>query len=250
MRPFLLSTFVLVATAGVRAQAACLTDGVVLFPRPGATVPTNSQFILEGRGSEAKRVAALVGRELFLKSSDGAIVKVEVRKGWTSELERTAVRLIPRSELQPASTYTLMLDAELPGWRNLDDRAADLPYWRTGPGKDRDRPRWRKLPAPAEGRYTVEDGRVSREVRFDLELSEESPAWAVVLLERASGRHNAQTYFAPIDSGIIIIGHDGCSGGFNFDDGRAYFATIEVWDAAGNRAPPTKRLQFHAPKAP
>lgn len=232
------------------AQAACLTDGVVLFPRPGATIPTNSVLILEGRGTDAGRAGALIGKTLYLKSDAGDTVTVEVRKGWQSEMGRLAVRLVPKSALKTGVKYTLMLDSVMPGWKNLDERAAELPYWRIGPKADKARPTWRKLPAPAEGRYSVDDGKVNREVRFDLDMNEETPTYVVVTIKRASGNQNTQTYFAPVDGRTIAIGHDGCSGGFNFDDGRAYFAQIEGFDVAGNRAPPTKKLQFHAPKAP
>lgn len=211
-------------------------------------VPTNSDFILEGRGSEVPRVEALVGKQVYLRSDSGETVTLDVRKGWRSQMARVAVRLHPRGELKPETKYTLMLEQELPGVRNVDPRAASTPFWRTGQTRDRTRPVWSRKPAPAEGRYFFDDNRLNREVRFNLSLKEESPAYVVVTLKRARGKAPLQTYFAPIDGSRIVVGHDGCSGSFTYEDGRAYFAKIEAYDVAGNRGPSLSPIEFHAPK--
>lgn len=234
--------------AGV-AQAACEANGIMLFPRPGAVIPTNSQLILEGRGVEAERVSALVGKTLSIRSASGETVTVNVRRGWSSDQKRVAVRLVPK-KLEANQKYTLLLDEALPGWHQLDERAAQAPFWWTGAGPDHVRPKWDKLPAPAEGRYSVDDGRVTSQVKLNIGLAEESPAYVVVTLRRGRGSAHRQTYFAPLDGTAAVIGQDGCSGNFIFEDGRAYFAKVEAWDAAGNRAPPAREIEFHAPRAP
>lgn len=244
-----LAALLLVLGLPALSEAACDTDGIVLFPRPGSVIPTNAELILEGRGAFAERVGALVGKQVYLRTDTNETVAAEVRKGWKSEMGRVAVKLAPRGGLKPNGKYTLMLEQELPGVTNLDRRAASTPFWRTGAGPDKQRPTWERRPAPAEGRYFVDDGKVHREVRLNMVMQEESPTYVVISLKRARGTAATQTYFAALDGSLATLGHDGCSGSFIFDDGRAYFATVEGFDAAGNRAPPVKKLELHAPQA-
>ncbi len=237
--------------AGVRsAHAACESDGIVLFPRPGAVIPINAAFILEGRGAEVERVEALVGKTLHLQSAGGESVPVEVRRGWKSEMARVAVRLQVKGKLAAQDRYTLQLDEVLPGYRNLDRRAAQTPSWFTGPGPDTKKPQWQRAPAVAEGRHAVVDGGLIRELRLSAPMKDESPTWVVVTMRRALGPKQTQTYFAPVDGGMATLGHDGCSGGFVFEDGRAYTARVEGYDVAGNAVTAPKPLQFHAPRPP
>jgi hypothetical protein len=232
------------------AWGTCETDGIVLFPRPGAVIPVNAEFILEGRGIEAARVQGLLGKALFLKNEKGHAVQLDVRRGWQSEMGRTAVRLVPKGALSAEDRYTLILGSELPGYRNLDRRAAATPSWRTGPGPDKARPKWERMPAVAEGRYTVSDDRLTREVHVNAPLKDDSPTYLVVTLRRARGSTLLQTYFAPVDGSTAVLGHDGCSGAFVFEDGRAYSARVEAYDVAGNRQPVPKPVEFHAPRPP
>lgn len=230
------------------ASAACLTDGVVVFPRPGAVLPINAEFILEGRGTEVARVLALKGKRLRLVDDSGGEVALDVRPGWKSDMNRGAVRLVPRGKLKTDARYRLDLGALLPGARNLDPEGMQDLQWRTGMVADKQRPAWSKLPGPSEGRYFMDDGKLNRGIRFNMELEEQSPVYVVISIKRAKGKGVPQTYFAPLSSGHVTIGHDGCSGSFTFDDGRAYFARFEAYDAAGNRAPPVKPIEFHAPR--
>lgn len=234
--------------AGTEARAACVSDGVTVFPRSGAVVPTNPRFILEGRGSEAARVLALVGKQLKMTSDDGHTVVLDVRHGWKSDLHRNAVKLVPKGKLNPDARYRLQLEAVLPGVKSLDAPSATEVSWRTGTEPDKTRPKWTKTPGPSEGRYFFDDGKLHRELRFNMTLEEVSPVFVVVTLRRARGPALPQTYFAALSSSELTIGHDGCSGSFSFADGRAYFAKFEVFDVAGNRAAPIKPIELNAPR--
>ena len=246
----LLFTLALALTGARAAWAECQTDGIILFPRPGAVIPINAGFILEGRGSEGARVEALVGKTLHLRSDGGEAVAVEVKKGWRSEMARVAVRLRVKGKLAAQDRYTLQLEAAMPGAKNLDRRAAQTLSWFTGPGPDTKKPKWERAPAVAEGRHTVRDGGLIRELSLSAPMKDESPTWVVVSMRRARGPKDTQTYFAPVDGGVATLGHDGCSGSFVFEDGRAYTARVEGFDVAGNPVAASRPLQFHAPRPP
>ncbi len=214
------------------------------FPAPGAVVPTNTRFVLEGVGSEAARVGRLVGQELLLRAADD-VVTVRVKPGWSSAMNRTAVVLVPNGRLRPNKTYALMVDSVLPNYAMLDDSGADTLEWNTGDGADTTAPKFLLKPAISEGIWRP-DG--SRFVKIHTTLDEQSPAYLVVSIRRARGSAAVQTYFVPLNGGEGRLGHDACSGNFSFDEGRAYKATVEVYDAAGNQAEKLPQLEFHAPR--
>src|SRR5262245_15768904 len=113
------------------AHAKCEANGLYVFPAPGAVIPLNAKFILEGAGTEAARVSKLVGSgELVLKSG-GDEVGVTVLRGWSSSAKRVAVLLRPNAELMPNKSYTLAISSMLPGFKVLNPSAAETLTWRT-----------------------------------------------------------------------------------------------------------------------
>jgi len=224
----------------------CLSEGLQLFPLPGAVIPTNSRFILEGIGPDADRVWDLIGSTLTLRADDDATT-VTVIKGWRSDQGRAAVILRPRAILKSNRTYRLELG------KLGSDSLLDAPHgaqWSTGKGPDNAGPRWVEKPNVAEGRYRVAPtgDKKTRLLRFRLGMKEESPSYLVFSIRRARGPLKVQTYFAPVQGSEVWIGHDTCSGTFTFDDGRAYRALIEGFDSAGNPAQRLRETEFHAPR--
>lgn len=246
MHRALTALLVLLPLAAAAKAPVCLTEGLQLFPLPGSVVPTNSRFILEGIGPDAERVWDLIGTTLILRADDDATT-VTVQKGWKSDQGRAAVILRPRAILKANRTYRLEM-----GKLDSGDvlQAPDGPVWSTGKGPDQRAPKWVERPNVAEGRYLTSPGsdKQTRLLRFRLGLKEESPAYLVFSIRRARGPQKVQTYFAPVKGSDAWIGHDECSGNFAFDDGRAYRALIEGYDAAGNPAPRMREMEFHAPR--
>ena len=244
MRPLSLLLALLLVSVPIGARAECLDSGLQTFPAPGSVVPTNARLILEGIGSDAEKVGALVGKQLVLRAWDDA-VSVTVRKGWRSRMGRLAVQLTPNAELRPDRTYKLQLSQEL---AEVELQNGHELSWKTGDGRDTRPPVWTEKPAVSEGEYRLESGRPVRHLTFHMRMEEESPTYLVITLRRARGDQTVQTYFVPVNGGEASVGHDSCSGGFTFDDGRAYKAVVSAFDTAGNAAPPLKELEVHAPR--
>jgi hypothetical protein len=218
------------------AQAKCVADGLYLFPAPGAVIPTNVKFILEGTGSEVARVSGLVGGgELVLRSGSDEVA-VTVTKGWSSSMKRVAVVLKPNSDLMPNKTYTLALDALLPNFKVLNPNATEKLIWRTGAVADMAPPKFQVKPAVAEGFYGKDAEGVTRYLKIRTTLEEDSAAYFVATVQRARGNTAKQIYPVPINGGDAILGQDPCSGSFTFDDGRAYKIWLEAFDSSGNKA--------------
>lgn len=230
------------------AHATCLTDGVQVFPMPGAVVPTNTRFLLEGLGAYGSRVAELPGRVLRLQS-DGHEVEVRIQRGWTSTLGRSTVVLRPSGPLKPGRVYTLRLDDVLPGAKVLNGAGSPRPEWHSGRGQDVARPRWRERPAVSEGLFHRTREGTERFVKLRMSLREDSSAYVVVTLWRRGQDMAPQHYFTPLQDGVALVGHQACGGAFALEEGKSYRAKLEVFDAAGNTAPPVPPLQFEAPVA-
>lgn len=229
------------------AHAACSKDGLLAFPTPGSVVPLNVRFILEGAGKEQERVAALVGDEpLVLKGGDD-VVNVKVTKGWVSAMGRTAVMLTPTGTLKPNRSYALMVDKRLPGYRLLNE-GADTLTWRTGVAEDKLAPKYQVRPAITEGMYRKDAEGLTRYLSLRTQLSEDGPSYVVVSMQRVRGSSVKQVYAVPLQGGEGRLGHDGCSGSFSFDDGRAYKISVETYDSAGNKATEKISTEANAPR--
>ncbi|WP_224368955.1 hypothetical protein [Hyalangium versicolor] len=232
------------------ASARCIGDGVQVFPRPGATIPTNTRILLEGIGTARNLVADLPGKVMRLQT-DGHEVRLKAQRGWTSELGRVTVVLKPDGPLLPDKVYTLRLDDQIPGTvAVLNGTGTSMPEWTSGKGPDKAAPIWTKRPAVSEGISLRSEDGVTRYVRITLSMREESPTYMVVTLTRKQPGAAAQHYVLPVVNGSALLGHEPCSGAFGFEDGRSYRARVEVFDSAGNLAPAVPPLDFEAPAAP
>jgi hypothetical protein len=233
------------------ARAACQADGLLMFPAPGAVVPTNVQFILEGVGAEQSRVAELAGTDAIALTAPGEdAVQVKAERGWVSQEKRIAVRLKPKKPLKPNTEYTLVLGSAFANVPVINDALGDNSLrWTTGPGPDKAQPKYRTRPSVAEGFYVQDkDGSLTRLLKLRALVDDISPLYLLITMQRARGSQVKQVYPVPLNGGELLVGHDGCSGTFGFDDGRAYRLTFELFDAAGNRSAEKVTLDLSAPK--
>jgi hypothetical protein len=240
-----------VAITGRAAEPDCRPDGLLLFPAPGAVVPTNVQWILEGVGAEQTRVSDLVGAQgLTLLADDGSSVPLKVERGWVSQAKRVAVRLKASKALSPDSRYTLVLGSSLGGAVFLNElQGESRPTWRTASTADRDAPKYRSKPAVSEGWYSAGPTLV-RQLRLRVAVEEKGSAYFVVTMQRMRGSSVRQQYPVPLVGESIIIGHDACGGSFGFEDGRAYRLVFELFDSAGNHNAERVSLEVSAPRPP
>lgn len=237
----------------LRAGAAepCVKDGVLLFPAPGAVVPTNVQFIIQGTGQMQAKVQGLLTADAIALVAEGKDpIQVKAEKGFVSQVSRVAIRLRPLKALEPNVEYSLALPPQMAGVRLLNDQLGDGSLrWLAGGGPDKRSPRYKQRPSSSEGFYEQDKrGGFTRKLRLRTLIEESSPAWFLVSMRRAQGGSAWQQYPVALEGDTLTIGHDACSGNFGFDDGRAYKLTFELYDAAGNKAVERARLEVAAPR--
>ncbi|HEY1087442.1 MAG TPA: hypothetical protein VGE37_07100 [Archangium sp.] len=246
-----LAALVVLASFVALAEEPCAKSGLLLFPAPGAVVPTNVQLILEGTGEAQATVQALLANKAIALIADGVEpIQVKAEKGFISQMNRVAIRLRPLKSLEPNTEYTLILPAELAGTALLNDQLGDGSLrWLTGGGADKKAPKYKEKPASSEGFYGKDKaGGLVRRLKLRTLVDESSPAWVLVTMERARGGSTRQQYPVAVTGDGITLGHDGCSGNFGFDDGRAYRLSFELFDAAGNKGTEKHKLEITAPR--
>lgn len=246
-------SFALLSLVALRAWAAdpCVKDGLLLFPSPGAVVPTNVQFIIQGTGEAQAKVQALLSSNAIALVAQGKdAIQVKAEKGFVSQVSRVAIRLRPLKPLEANVEYSLALPAEMAGMALLNDQLGDGSLrWLAGAGPDKKSPRFKERPSSSEGFYEQDKaGGLTRKLRLRTLIDETSPAWFLVSMQRARGGSARQQYPVAVDGDTFTIGHDACSGNFGFDDGRAYKLTLELFDAAGNKATERPSLEIAAPR--
>lgn len=252
MRRCLLA-LVFALAASAPAAEPCSKDGLLFFPAPGAVVPTNVQFLLEGVGEGQAQVQALLSaRAIALLPAQGDPIEVKAEKGYLSAMSRVAIRLRPLKALEPGVEYTLALPPELAGVHLINDRLGDGSLrWLAGSGPDKKAPKYKQKPASSEGAWDkTKDGGILRILKLRTVLEETSPAWVLITMQRARGGSSKQVYPAAVEGDTITVGHDACSGNFSFEDGRAYKLSFELFDAAGNRGTEKHTLEVAAPRPP
>lgn len=229
---------------------ACDSDGVIVFPSPGAVVPVNVEFILEGVGAEQSRVSELPGSDQLVLRGKGDEVPVKVERGWISPMHRVAVKLKPARALKPNVEYTLSVDKALPKVKLLNDLLGESAFrWTAGTGADKAPPKYISKPGIAEGFYEkTKDGAMTRWLKLRIAVEDDSPVYFLVTMQRSRGSAAVQTYPVPVEGGMLQLGHDPCSGAFGFDDGRAYKVQLVLYDSAGNKNPEKVNLELSAPK--
>lgn len=229
----------LAVVSAVPAWARCKTDGIFAFPTPGAVVPLNVRFILEGAGKEQKRVSALVGQTLVLRSKDShaPAITVQVKTGWQSQRARVAVVLLPQAQLLPGREYALLIDKQLPGYKVLNDDSLDTLLWKSAPVADTTPPKFQIRPNVPEGLTNRDKDGITSYLKLRATILEESPLYYVVRMTQISKPGSPkQLYPVPINGGEALIGHDACSGGFQLEADHPYRLELETYDSAGNKS--------------
>ncbi len=240
-----------VVAAAARAEERCEKDGILLFPSPGAVVPTNVQLIIEGTGEVQTRVQDLLTSDTIALVADGKEpIPLKAEKGFVSQMSRVALRLRPLKSLEPNVEYTLALPREMSGVKVLNDTLGDQTIrWLAGPGLDKKAPVYKQKPASSEGFYVQTGQGIRRQLKLRAIVEEQGPAWFLVTVQRARGGSARQQYPVALVGDTLTLGHDACSGSFGFDDGRAYKLTFELFDAAGNKnAEKIAALEVNAPR--
>ena len=223
------------ALGAVTADARCEPDGIEIFPAPGAVVPINVKFLLEGRGADAAKIHKLLGtQDLILKGGQDQ-VRVSVLREWTSANKRTALLLKPVGDLLPNRNYRLELSKLIPGARLLNSADSTISF-RTASVADQVAPEFKSNPVVSEGQYRKDGNQITRLLKIRAPLYEEGAAYLLATVQRAKGNPAKQIFPIPIVQEEATLGQDGCTGSFVFDDGRAYKIWVELFDWAGNPA--------------
>lgn len=235
--------FVVLAIATLAApfgHADCDPIRAEVIPESGSVIVTNGQFLLSF-GSEH---TTLEGAELALVS-ESAQVQLEV-VGRYSSYWMTQFLVRPVEELQPNTTYRLLIQAPIP-LRGQD--AMETWSWTTGTGPDLSQPVWEEPPAVLSTGNAFECCGWTVATIGARIVDESAPI--LVLTEVIDGSyHDGGQYIVPFQDGQILVGRSGCTGGFIFETNTEAQTELTAIDLAGNVADaPGPGLVFVLPES-
>ena len=205
-------------------HADCDPIRAEVIPESGSVIVTNGQFLL----SFGSVHTTLDGAELALASESGE-VQLEV-VGRYSSYWMTQFLVRPQEDLQPNSTYRLLVRAPLRGHDAMESW-----FWTTGTGPDLSQPEWEEPPEVLSTGNAFECcGWTVANVGAQI-VDESEPI--LILTEVIDGSyHDGGQYIVPFQDGQILVGRSGCTGGFIFETNTEVRAALTAIDLAGNTA--------------
>ena len=208
------------------ARADCDPIGAEALPPSGTVLPTNAQLVLSF-GSEHLTLDEVT---LALVAESDEVPLVVVDSFSSSSLTQFLVR--PERELQPATTYRLVVQA---AFRLTGQDAMEHWSWPTSAGPVLTEPTWEDPPSVLSRGYSDDCcGRVAAGILTP--VVDGSELILVVFGVEPEPWSGPGQHVVPIQSGQALVGRSGCSGGFGFNLVTEYRIDLAAFDLAGNRA--------------
>ncbi len=127
----------LILTFGIQSTFAdCASSGMRFFPQQ-KKISLNSMFIIEGYESSVKTIEGFRSRRVFLQSSQGDLVELNLLQILKGQMRLAQAIFKPVQELQPNTTYFLKYSDqtdnetnEMMQW-NSEKNEREKVYWET-----------------------------------------------------------------------------------------------------------------------
>src|SRR3989344_7489020 len=236
MRKFVI--LLLISLFSEQLSAICAAASLTVYPRTG-TLKQNSLIILEGYGESQKITTGLNKKyPIYLQCGSKKIYLIakEVHKGL---FRVTQALLIPIKPLEVGLEYTLHIDS-LDKYEHLDywdykSETTKQVKWKIVAETDVTKPIVTANPKVIKKSYQEFGCGPSASVLFNCHAKDESGILVKgVMTNLKSGK--ITTYYIEPYENLIMIGHDMCSGPFNFEDGGYYEIQFTFFDSCGNKS--------------
>jgi len=230
---FILFAFLILAAI---AKADCSGSGIGVWPYT-SNLKANPVIVIEFYGSSQQIVSGLNNKySIYLKSGKEKIslLIIEVCKG---QFRLIQVIVKPATELKAGKEYQLMID-NLPGYEgihkwNKETHKTETPAWKVLKEADTEFPVWTKLPKFNSKYYAMFGCGPSFGIVFDLAAADASPVLIKTTVRNTKTGKYSTYYLEPADN-KISVGHNMCSGAFDFDSNDPYEVSFALMDASGN----------------
>lgn len=232
-------TFLLSFFLTAQAFAECAMSGLWAYPTT-REIHQNSIIVLEGYSYSERIIDSLnIGYPVYLEA-DGHKVNLmvtEVRKGM---FEITQAILKPEQHLIAGKKYYLKIENlnewevnDLTTW-NDETKQSEPIYWNVTSITDTEIPTWKENPRLVD-RTTLWYGcGPAINAVFDLEIQDASKVLIKTELVNLNTNERNTYYLTLPEDGKLEVGHDMCSGAFNYEDKHKYKVRFSLTDLSGN----------------
>ncbi len=234
------------------ANADCAGNGLRIFPT-GATIKQNSIFVLEGYAQSQKVILGLnKAYPVYLKSGNQKInlIITEINVG---QFSLTQAVLKPETELEAGLEYSMYID-HLPEYErfnkyNASTNKYEPVIYKVVAERDTEKPQLASKPIEINKTLVHYGCGPSIHAVFSNPAKDNSEIIVQTTVKDLKTKKETTYYIQP-NGDKIKIGHDMCSGAFDFEDGSQNFeVAFAFMDASGNLTPWTgERIKFTKPK--
>ena len=218
------------------ARADCAMSGISVFPN-GPTIKQNSIFIFSGYAESQNTILGLNNKyNIYLKSGTKK-VKLLVIEICVGQFYLTQAVLKPEKELTSGLDYIICIDGlsqyeHLSRYNSLTRKYEQVGY-RVVAGKDTQKPNLTYLPKEIKKTFVQYGCGPSIHVVFSNPAKDLSDIIIKTTVKNLTTKKETIYYLEP-EGDEVKVGHNMCSGGFNFDNSENYEVTFSYMDASGN----------------
>jgi len=222
--------------------ADCIDSGISVWPNTNE-FSLNSVLIIEGFGNSQNIIRGLNSKHKIYLKSDNGKVSLEIIKIYEGQYGLTQALLKPAGELIVGSTYTLEIDS-LDAYPKEDSQVFT---WIVTNNLDNEAPVWKQEPTFVSKHKMMFGCGPEVYVNFCVCIQDKSPV-AVLTKLKDLKTGKVTEYLVTPESTLLRIGHNMCSGAFDFENDGTYEITFSLMDACGNKNETfTKAIQFTSP---
>lgn len=219
--------------------ARCASSGILAFPE-NRQIKQNSWIVLEGFAASQEIINALNQDYPVYLEAEGHKVKLNVKSIHEGMYHLTQALLMPDEKLISGRKYFLKIDnlpsdqeSLLSKW-NMEDHKLEPIAWNVEAGTDISIPTMVGSPELVNKRTTEYGCGPDVYADFKIQAVDESALLFKTELVNLVNGESSVYYLSSIESSILSVGHDMCSGAFDFSEKGKYKVRFSVMDSCGN----------------
>lgn len=234
-----ITIFILSILLSGSIHADCSFGGIYAFPT-GETIQKNSLIIIEGYAHSQKIITALNKKHNVYLESTKHKVPLKVKQTLKGMYYLTQAILVPDEELVVGETYTLKIDSlkgeKLTRWNSNEKRYESI-QWKVEIATDFTAPVALSNPILINKRFERYGCGPAVYADFKMQIKDSSEVLIKTELVDLDTKETYTYFIQHNNSDTISVGHDMCSGEFNYKEKGRYKIRFQLMDICGNFEP-------------
>ncbi|HLD52440.1 MAG TPA: hypothetical protein VJA82_03990 [Sediminibacterium sp.] len=220
----------------ITLHAECTMSGISIFPQSGS-ISKNQNFVIEGYSMSQQTVLGLNKKHSIYLKSGNKKIKLIVTELCIGQYNLTQVIVKPDELLEMGKEYTIIIDS-LPKFERLHQintltKKYEPFKYTVKTDVDTQSPKVNGNPFELKKTFAQYGCGPSMYIVFSNPAKDQSPLLVKTSVKNLLTGHTATYYLLPNDE-QIKVGHDMCSGAFDFDESELYEVSFSFMDSSGN----------------